>query len=156
MDLARAVEGVGARKIVLGGLFATANRLQRVLDGQLPELTARQWWVLVMLEIFDAPPTLTQLAEVMDTSHQSLKGLVGHLASKGFVEVGVDPSDARALRVIPTAKVGEWSKATAGQSERFMDAMFAGIDGERLALVGEALMDIHAALGGIERQGGRP
>jgi DNA-binding MarR family transcriptional regulator len=141
---------------VVGSLFATANRLQRVLDGQLPELTARQWWVLVMLELFDAPPTLTQLAEAMDTSHQSLKGLVGHLVSKGFAELETDPSDARALRIVPTAKVGEWSKATAAQSERFMDAMFAGVDSERLTVVGSALMEIHAALGGIEHQAERP
>ena len=156
MDLARAVEGVGVRKMVLGGLFAAANRLQRVLDVQLPELTALQWWVLVMLELFDAPPTLTQLSEAMDTSHQSLKGLVERLVSKGFVELEADPNDARALRIVPMPRVREWSGATAARSEQFMDAMFAGLDSERLAVVGEALMEIHAALGDIEQQAGRP
>ena len=154
MILAEQVASFEGRKLVFGGVFAVANRLQRLLDARLPELTTRQWWTLVILDLFDQPPTLTQLAQAMDTSHQSVKGIVKHLEAGGFVELSVDPKDARAQRVSPTAKVGQWSEATLGQQEAFMDAMFAGMSDKEAAALGEGLMKVHAALGVLEDQKG--
>jgi len=35
-----------------------ANRLQRVMDRVLPEVTAKRFWLMVVLAQFNAPPTL--------------------------------------------------------------------------------------------------
>jgi DNA-binding MarR family transcriptional regulator len=154
MILAEQVAGFDGRKLVFGGVFAVANRLQRLLDARLPELTARQWWTLVILELFDDPPTLTQLAQAMDTSHQSVKGIVKHLEAGGFVELIPDPKDARAQRINPTAKVAQWSEETAAQQQAFMDAMFAGMSDAEATTLGESLLKVHAALGVLEDEKG--
>jgi DNA-binding MarR family transcriptional regulator len=150
MDLAAVAEGMDPRKQVFGGVFVVANRVQRLLDAWLPELTTRQWWAVVMLQMLGEPPTLTQLAQAMDTSHQSVKGIVKHLEAKGFVELRPDPTDARAQRIALTPKVGAWSEATDARADAFLDAMCAGLTETELTALGRSLLAIHTALGAME------
>jgi len=152
MNLAERVEVLDGRRLVFGGVFAVANRTQRLMDARMPDVTARQWWALVMLEMFDEPPTLTQLAQAMDTSHQSLKGIIKHLEARGFVELSPDPADARMLRIIATPKVAEWSEATAEEQQYFLDAMFTGLSDTEASALGKALMTLHTALGVLENK----
>ncbi|MDR1851454.1 MAG: MarR family transcriptional regulator [Propionibacteriaceae bacterium] len=150
IDLSDKAQGFDGPTLVFGGVFAVANRLQRLLDAHLPELTSRQWWALVMLSLFDEPPTLTQLSAAMDTSHQSLKTVLNHLEKLGFVQIVPDQKDTRALRIIATEKVARWSEGAAEAQSEFMAAMFAGISEEESLKIGQALVKLHENLGEME------
>ena len=146
MELSERAAGLAIEPLVFGGVFAVANRMQRVLDRVLPELTAKQFWLLVVLSQFEAPPTLTQLADAADTSHQNVKQTLDKLVAKGFVQRVPDAADRRASRVRATEEVGRWTAETAAQAGRFMSDMYAGISPEELDAFGQVLMRMHANL----------
>ncbi|MDR1634257.1 MAG: MarR family transcriptional regulator [Bifidobacteriaceae bacterium] len=150
MDLEDTLTGMDAERVVFGGVFAVANRLQRVLDRAMPQVTAKQWWLLVMLSMFDAPPTLGELADAANTSHQNTRQVLDKLAAKGFVTLAPDQRDGRACRVVATGKVEEWSKATGGQAREFMAAMYAGLSPAELTTIASGLLRIHDTLGCME------
>jgi DNA-binding MarR family transcriptional regulator len=152
MSLGETVAAMDDGHVVFGAVFAVANRLQRVLDQVMPEVTAKQWWLLVLLSMFDEPPTLGELAQAADTSHQNTRQVLDKLADKDFVKLVPDANDGRARRVLATAKVDEWGQATAGQARDFMAAMYAQLDPDELAIVASGLLRIHDALGVLDKE----
>ncbi|MDR2379734.1 MAG: MarR family transcriptional regulator [Bifidobacteriaceae bacterium] len=152
MSLDERVAAMDAERLVFGAVFAVANRLQRVLDQVMPQVTAKQWWLLVMLSMFDEPPTLSELAKAADTSHQNARQVLDKLAGKGFVKLVPDETDGRASRVIATSKADEWGKATEGQAREFMAAMYSGLSKTELVTVASGLLRIHDALGDIDKE----
>ena len=149
MDLADKAAGLDTGQLVLGGVFALANRLQRVLDKVLPQVTAKQFWLMVMLSQFDSPPTLTELADTADTSHQNVRQTLDKLVAKGFVRLEPDARDRRASRVHATGEVERWVVETQQQAARFMAAMFDGLSPEELETFGRVLVRLHTNLGAI-------
>jgi len=149
MDLAEKAAGLDTGRLVLGGVFAVANRLQRVLDKVLPEVTAKQFWLMVLLSQFDAPPTLTELADAADTSHQNVRQTLDKLVAKGFVRLEPDARDRRASRVHATAEVERWGMETQAPAAEFMAAMTEGISPDELDTFGRVLVRLHTNLGVI-------
>jgi len=147
MEWSERVAGFDAGKIAFGAIFAVANRLQRVLDAVMPGLTAKQWWLLVVLSAFDQPPTLSELADAADTSHQNVRQILRKLEAGGFVTVTRDAHDGRTSRVNATAKVGQWGAATDIQARQFMEAMYADVSSHDVESLGRSLIRIHTALG---------
>ena len=149
MDLADGAAGLDAGQLVLGGVFAVANRLQRVMGKVLPEVTAKQFWLMVLLSQFDAPPTLTELADTADTSHQNVRQTLDKLVAKGFVRLEPDARDRRASRVYATGEVERWVVETQHQAAEFMAAMCDGISPEEFDTFGRVLVRLHTNLGTI-------
>ena len=151
--MSQRVAGLDSAHVVFGSIFGVANRLQRVLDGVLPEVTAKQFWLLIVLSLFDQPPTLGDLAEAADTSHQNVRQLLNKLEAKGFVELARDATDSRAVRIHATPQADQWGAATDSQARDFMRAMFDGMDSAELDALARSLLRIHAALGDLEKHG---
>lgn len=141
-----------AERLVFGSVFAVANRLQRVLDSAMPEITAKQWWLLVMLSRFDEPPTLGELSKAADTSHQNTRQILDKLADKGFVTLVPDGMDRRASRIVATEKVDDWGRATEEQARAFMAQMYAGFSSDELTALASGLMRLYGALGEMTKE----
>ncbi|MCI1640936.1 MAG: MarR family transcriptional regulator [Actinomyces sp.] len=150
MDLSERAAGMDAEHLVFGGVFAVANRLQRTLDAAMPELTAKQWWLLVMLQTSPGPPTLTELAEAADTSHQNVRQILDRLEAKGFVRLAPDEEDARATRIHVTAKARRWGADTDAEARRFMAAMYRGLTPTELDALGKGLALLHSNLSRLD------
>lgn len=112
------------RLIIFGNLMRIGNRLQTVLDKQMDDLSAKQWYILMVMELFSEPPTLKQLADASDSSYQNVKQIVLKLEQKGFVKLLNDPNDKRAKRVHVTAKKDQWGQANEANASRFVEEMF--------------------------------
>lgn len=150
MQNEREIGDVDAGYMVFGQVFAVANRLQRVLDVALPEVTTKQWWLMVILSRFEEPPTLGELAKAADTSYQNTKQILTKLVEKGFVELVPDEADGRVSRVVATEKLSEWGQKTEDESKRFMAEMYAGLSKEELGTLASGLMRIHETLGQMD------
>ena len=150
MELGERVAGMDSARVVVGGVFTVANWLQCVLDAVLPDITAKQLWLLVVLTLFDDPPTLGALAEASDTSHQNVRQLLRRLEAKGFVELAADAEDARSLRIRTTAKAAQWGEATDAQAREFLAAMSADLGPGELEDLAHSLMKIHSMLGRLQ------
>ena len=156
MELSDRIAGMDIASVVFGGILSVANRLQRVLDPVLPEVTTSQLWLLMVLSLFKEPPTLSELAEASDRSHQNVRQLLNKLEAKGFVALTPDAKDARATRVSATPKADQWGADTAPQAADFMAAMFSGISPTDLDALARNLLTIHSALGHLNQSDHRP
>lgn len=137
------------RLIVFGYLFRIANRLQSKMDSQMKDLTAKQWFVILALGLFEQPPTLKQLAKACDTSHQNTKQLVMKLAEKGFVSVHSDEKDGRAMRISASDQCERWDKDNEEIATQFLGSMFAGLSMDEIAGLSNSLITIFENLGNI-------
>ncbi|MDR0783815.1 MAG: MarR family transcriptional regulator [Propionibacteriaceae bacterium] len=149
MELNERISRLDSEQIIFGSIFGLANRLQRILDAVLPELTAKQWWLLTALAGFDEPPTLTALAEASDTSHQNVRQLLNKLEAKGFVSLVTDPKDARACRIQVTAKADQWRGETA-EAHQLLQIIASQLSPPELETLGINLAQIHSALGQVD------
>lgn len=137
------------RLIVFGYLFRVANRLQSKMDAKMKDLTAKQWFVILILELFEQPPTLKQLAAACDTSHQNTKQLVMKLAEKGFVTIHNDEQDGRAMRITASDQCKKWGNENEQIATQFIDSMFSGMSTDQIADLSGSLMKIFENLDDI-------
>lgn len=139
-------ENMDKRYIIFGNIFLLANRLQNVMDQKANEITAKQWFVLAMLGMFDYAPTLKELAAMCDSSHQNTKQIVLKLQSKGFVKIEADPFDKRAMRIVVTDECERWNEKNEEFSQRFIDKMFNSISKEEIEVMNSAQQKIYSTL----------
>ena len=119
--------------LFFGMLFMISNRLQVIGDHFFEEITTKQWFVLVVLEIFgEEYPTFNELAEGVGSSHQNVKQLVVKLEEKGFVRILKDPLDRRKSRIALTLKMKSIVEKYREKEEQFLNGLFAGIRTEDL------------------------
>ena len=142
------------RLIVFGYLFRVANRLQIKMDSLLTDLTAKQWFVLLSLGLFDSPPTLKQLAAMCDSSHQNIKQIVTKLSEKGFVTVTSDGKDGRAMRIAATEKIDMWDKEYEEEASKFVDEMFAGLSSFDISVLCTSILKVFENLDNMKGRGG--
>ena len=88
-------------------LNAFMNRLQITGDQFFPEISWKQWFLLVEISLFESPPTIGELADVTGSSHQNVKQIILKLETAGFVELFADEMDKKKLRVSATGKIRE-------------------------------------------------
>ncbi len=140
------------RLIVFGYLFRVANRLQSKMDSQMKDLTAKQWFVILALGLFEQSPTLKQLAEACDTSHQNTKQLVMKLAEKGYVTLHNDEKDGRAIRITASDQCEQWDKENVQMATQFVDRMFFGMNRNEIASLCDSLLKIYENLDNPNRR----
>lgn len=117
---------------LFGTVFVLAQHLGRLTDSALAplDLTSRQWLLLaVLVKAFpDNAPTLTEAASVYGSSRQNVKMIALQLQQRGYLELVTDPSDRRALRLHPTAKVTIFDQpATRSRQKRLFHDVFGAL-----------------------------
>ena len=138
------------RLVIFGSIFTVSNRLQLVMDQHMPQLSAKQWFVLTMLSFFHTPPSLIGLAKACDSSYQNIKQIVLKLEEKGFVTLKDDLSDKRAKCVAMTSKFSQWNTKTQEQSAQFVDTLFECLSPVQISDLKNSLLALHEKLGDMQ------
>lgn len=129
--------------LLFGMIFAVSNRLQVIGDRFYQEITAKQWFVLVTLELFGQEhPTLNELSDAVGSSHQNVKQLVLKLQQKGYVQLYTDVRDRRKSRVAKTDKCAELASAYHEKETEFIKQLFAGTQPDELKSTLRVLMTL--------------
>lgn len=139
------------RLVIFGSIFTVSNRLQLVMDQVMPDISAKQWFVLTMLSFFKEAPSLVALANVCDSSYQNIKQIVIKLEQKGFVILQDDPNDKRAKCVVMTSKFNEWNLKTTSESTKFVDNLFGDLSKDQITELKKSLILIHEKLGDMQK-----
>jgi len=114
-------EGISDDLMIYGTLFTLSNRLQTYVDGMLPEITARQHFLLIILSLFkDTTPSLKEVAYAMGCSYQNVKRMADCLEQKGFLAIERDVNDKRKYNLILTEKIMTLSAKIDEESDMFM------------------------------------
>lgn len=117
------------RHLFFGLLFMNGNRLQALGDRFYEEITAKQWLLLAVAELFqEQPPTLRELSEAAGCSHQNAKQLALKLRAKGYLAFEEDPSDRRKSRIVLTESCRAMIAQYHAKQDAFLEALFCGID----------------------------
>lgn len=141
------LDGLDNKLLIFGALFTVSNRLQTLMDSSMTEITAKQWFVLTMLEMCDEAPSLIQLATVCDSSYQNIKKIVLKLQEKGFVLLENDINDKRTKRVRMTSKCAEWELDNRDNAQKFVKAMFSVFTEVEIADFSRYLFMVYDSLG---------
>ena len=64
---------------LIGLLNAMMNNFQTVGDTFFEEMSWKQCFVMICIGLFEEPPTLKELSELMGSSHQNVKKMVEKL-----------------------------------------------------------------------------
>lgn len=125
------------QRYIFGSIFLLANKLQVIIDRGLAGygITAKQWFLMAVLdEFFSQPPTLSELAEAMGSSHQNVKQIALKLEQKGFLAMERDREDGRAMRIRLTERCYQIWENRQEQDQTFFRELFQDISPEELRI----------------------
>lgn len=124
--------GIELSYFLLGVLSAFENRFQAVADQAMKEISWKQFFAIICINMCKSSPTVKELAEIMGSSHQNVKQILLKLEKKGFVRIAVDEKDKRKQRIELTDYCREFCEKNDEMSAHIVKKMFEGISEEQI------------------------
>lgn len=143
-------EGIKDAYFLVGQMTALCNRYQKVADRFFEDISWKQCFLMICIKMFQQPPTINELSEVVGSSHQNVKQLLLKLQKTGYVQFVQDENDKRKQRIIRTAKADEFDRTHADSSNECMKNFFIGIDPDKLKTTIEILAQLDQNLKKME------
>ena len=134
---------------LLGLLSAFDNRYQAAADRFFKEITWKQFFAIICINLCKEPPTLNDLSDVMGSSHQNVKQILLKLEGKGFVSMMADEKDKRKQRYFVTDKCRKFLEANDNQSKsssQIIAQIFDGVSDKDLAVTIKTIMKMEKNL----------
>ncbi len=150
MDLKQVEFGqMPPQPFLLGLLSAFDNRYQAAADRYFKEITWKQFFAIICINLCKEPPTLNELSDVMGSSHQNVKQILLKLERKGFVSMITDENDKRKQRFLITDKCREFLEENDNQSKtsaQIIGQIFDGVEESSLAITIDTIMKLERNL----------
>lgn len=131
---------------LLGLLSAFDNRFQAAADKLISEISWKQFFAIICINLCKESPTIKELAEIMGSSHQNVKQILLKLEKKGFIDILVDDTDKRKQRVVLTKKCMDFCNANDEKSTMAVNAMFDGISKEQIGMTIQTIIQMEENL----------
>ncbi|MGN0484874.1 MAG: MarR family winged helix-turn-helix transcriptional regulator [Lachnospiraceae bacterium] len=144
-------EGMAPSLFLLGLLSAFENRYQAKADSFFEEISWKQFFAMICINLCKESPTLKELAELMGSSHQNVKQILNKLEDKGFVKTIPDEEDKRKQRIVLTEKTEAFCLAHEEGSQRIIRKIFEGIDEQNIKIVIRTLLQMEKNLEGADQ-----
>ena len=120
-------DGIPSSYYLLGLLSAFENRFQAMADKEIGEISWKQFFAVICINMCKEPPTLKELSDILGSSHQNVKQILIKLKNKGFIEFKTDVEDKRKQRIVLTKKCMKFCDKNNDMSIKIMAKMFEGI-----------------------------
>ena len=124
--------GIESSYFLLGLLSAFENRFQAVADSTMKEISWKQFFAIICINLCKDSPTINELAQIMGSSHQNVKQILLKLEKKGFVRITPDARDKRKQRIELTEYCGEFCEKNDKMSAGIIKRMFEDISRQQL------------------------
>lgn len=134
---------------LLGLLSAFDNRYQAAADAFFKEITWKQFFAIICINLCREAPTINELSDVMGSSHQNVKQILLRLEKKGFVSTIADAKDKRKQRIIVTDEARtflEKNDNNGQQSQYIIGRIFEDIDEKSLMNTIQTIMKMERNL----------
>ena len=119
--------GIPSSYYLLGLISAFENRFQAMADNTMKEISWKQFFAIICINMCKEPPTLKELSDVLGSSHQNVKQILIKLEKKKFIEFKTDEKDKRKQRIVLTDHCKEFCEKNNEMSISIMSKMFDGI-----------------------------
>ena len=131
---------------LLGLISAFENRYQAKADNFFEEISWKQFFAIICINLCKERPTIKELAEIMGSSHQNVKQILNKLEDKGYVKTVLDEQDKRKQRIILTDKTIEFCEKHDAGSKMVVKKIFEGIDEKDIGIVIKTLLQMEKNL----------
>ncbi|MGN0496625.1 MAG: MarR family winged helix-turn-helix transcriptional regulator [Lachnospiraceae bacterium] len=131
---------------LIGLLSAFDNRYQASADSFFKEITWKQFFAIICINLCKESPTINELSDIMGSSHQNVKQILNKLEGKNFVQMIPDPKDKRKQRIILTDWCRTFCEKNDVQSQKMMAQLFEGIGEEQLLITIQTIMQMERNL----------
>lgn len=111
-------------------------------DSTMKEISWKQFFAIICINLCKAPPTVKELAEIMGSSHQNVKQILLKLEKKGFVNITVDEKDKRKQRIGLTPYCIQFCEKNDEMSMMLLKRMFEGVSEEQLQTTIQTIVQI--------------
>ena len=122
------VQKMERRYFLFGLLNAFMNRLQAEGNLFFEEISWKQCFAMICIQMFEQPPTLKELAQVMGSSHQNVKQLLLKLQDASYVNLLEDEKDKRKQRVVITEQGKKFCKKYDKPSDEFIQCLYQDVE----------------------------
>ena len=139
-------DGIDSSFFLIGLLSAFDNRYQAKADSFFEEISWKQFFAIICINLCKESPTIKELAEVMGSSHQNVKQILNKLENKGFVKTISDEADKRKQRIILTEKTQAFCEEHEKGSQRIVGKIFEGISEEDIITVVKTILQMEKNL----------
>ena len=134
---------------IYGMLFSLSNRIQTIGDRNFKDITLKQQFLMIALEMFEQPPTLKEMGELIGCSYQNVKRMAEHLKKERYIDILQDKSDRRKLLLVSTGKIEKMAEESREATAKFMENLYREIPREDLELTLKTLKKMDQNIGGI-------
>lgn len=104
------------------------NSFQAVADAAFTEISWKQVFFLNCVTMFEQPPTIREMADLIGCSHQNAKQILSKLEKLNFVAMQQDESDKRKQRIVLTEQAQAFRHQFDGASAAAMQMLFRWIE----------------------------
>ncbi len=139
-------DGMEASFFLLGVLSAFDNRYQAKADSFFEDISWKQFFVIICINLCKNPPTIKELAEITGSSHQNVKQILIKLEKKGYIQTLSDETDKRKQRIVLTEKTRTFCESHDEESEKIVYGIFAGIDPQEIAITIKTILQMEKNL----------
>ena len=139
-------DGIESSFFLLGLISAFENRYQAKADNFFEEISWKQFFAIICLDLYKESPTIKELSEIMGSSHQNVKQILNKLEDKGYVRIDFDKKDKRKQRVLLTEKTRAFCEEHEEGSQRIVKKIFEGIDTNDIGIAIRTIMQMERNL----------
>lgn len=127
---------------LLGLLSAFENRFQAMADNTMQEISWKQFFAIICINMCKEPPTLKELSDILGSSHQNVKQILLKLEKKSFIQFQTDDADKRKQRIVLTDYCREFCERNDEMSKSIMEKMFDGVTEKEVATTIQTIIKI--------------
>ena len=139
-------DGMEASFFLLGVLSAFDNRYQAKADSFFEDISWKQFFVIICINLCKNPPTIKELAEITGSSHQNVKQILIKLEKKGYIQTLSDETDKRKQRIVLTEKTRDFCEKNDEESQKIVQGIFTGLDPQEIAITIKTIMQMEKNL----------
>ena len=141
--------GIPSSYYLIGLLSAFENRFQAMADSMMQEISWKQFFAIICINMCKEPPTLKELSDILGSSHQNVKQILLKLEKKGFIRFEQDEADKRKQRIVLTKECRKFCEKNDDMSQKTMMGMFEGIPEKDIKTTIKTIITIEKNLKGL-------
>lgn len=143
------LDNVDSEYAIYGMLFSLSNRIQTIGDKAFQNITLKQQFLMIALQMFPQPPTLKQMGDLIGCSYQNVKRMADQLKQKGYILIEQDQQDHRKLLLYSTGKFEQEAEMSRDKTVEFMQLLYQGISKDNLDITLNTLKRMDQNIGGL-------
>lgn len=143
------LDNVDSEYAIYGMLFSLSNRIQTIGDKAFQNITLKQQFLMIALQMFPQPPTLKQMGDLIGCSYQNVKRMADQLKQKGYILIEQDQQDHRKLLLYSTGKFEQEAEMSRDKTVEFMQLLYQGISKDNLDITLKTLKRMDQNIGGL-------